>query len=47
MEGDVDTEKVAAVLEVIQSYGNKNKDGALYYQKEPGPAPRMTLAASC
>lgn len=33
MEGDVDTEKVAAVLEVIQSYGNKNKDGALYYQK--------------
>lgn len=33
MEGDVDTEKVAAVLEVIQSYGNKNKDGSLYYQK--------------
>ena len=33
MEGDVDTEKVASVLEVIQSYGNKNKDGALYYQK--------------
>ena len=33
MEGDVDTEKVAAVLEVIQSYGNKNKDGSLYYQR--------------
>ena len=33
MDGDVDTEKVAAVLEVIQSYGNKNKDGSLYYQR--------------
>lgn len=33
MDGDVDSEKVAAVLEVIQSYGNKNKDGSLYYQK--------------
>ena len=32
MDGDVDSEKVAAVLEVIQSYGNKNKDGSLYYQ---------------
>lgn len=33
MDGDVDSEKVAAVLEVIQSYGNKNKDGSLYYQR--------------
>lgn len=33
MDGDVDNEKVAAVLEVIQSYGNKNKDGSLYYQR--------------
>lgn len=33
MDGDVDSEKVAAVLEVIQSYGDKNKDGSLYYQK--------------
>lgn len=33
MDGNVDSEKVAAVLEVIQSYGNKNKDGSLYYQK--------------
>ena len=33
MDSDVDSEKVAAVLEVIQSYGNKNKDGSLYYQK--------------
>lgn len=32
MDGDVDSEKVAAVLEVIQSYGDKNKDGSLYYQ---------------
>ena len=33
MDGDVDSEKVAAVLEVIQSYGDKNKDGSLYYQR--------------
>ena len=33
MDGDVDSEKVAAVLEVIQSYGNKNKNGSLYYQR--------------
>ena len=33
MDGDVDNEKVAAVLEVIQSYGNKNKNGSLYYQR--------------
>lgn len=33
MDSDVDSEKVAAVLEVIQSYGNKNKDGSLYYQR--------------
>lgn len=33
MDGNVDSEKVAAVLEVIQSYGNKNKDGSLYYQR--------------
>lgn len=32
MDGNVDSEKVAAVLEVIQSYGDKNKDGSLYYQ---------------
>lgn len=47
MDGDVDTEKVAAVLEVIQSYGNKNKDGSSTIKEEPGPAPRMTPAASC
>lgn len=32
MDGNVDSEKVAAVLEVIQSYGDKNRDGSLYYQ---------------
>lgn len=32
MNGNVDSEKVAAVLEVIQSYGDKNRDGSLYYQ---------------
>lgn len=31
MSGDVDSEKVAAVLEIIQNYGDKNKEGSLYY----------------
>ncbi len=31
MDSDVDAEKVAAVLEVIESYGDKNKEGNLYY----------------
>lgn len=31
MSSDVDKENVAAVLEVIQRYGDKNKEGSLYY----------------
>lgn len=34
MSGDVDSEKVDAVLEVIQSYGDKNKEGSLFYGQD-------------
>lgn len=34
MSGDVDSEKVAAVLEVIESYGDKNREGSLYYARD-------------
>ena len=34
MSSDVDSEKVDAVLEIIKNYGDKNKEGSLYYAND-------------
>jgi GGDEF domain-containing protein len=34
LSSNTDADKVAAVLEVIESYGDKNKEGSLYYSQD-------------